>query len=313
MSNPEVTPPGATGWEHAEFYGWSGTWQEVARRLFAVPAGLLAHPRVALLLQGEGRADVRLFQRAVPGADEVGTLEWTGEDLDGLPERLAGLLCGNSAAGGLRQAIRTTVAELTPFVDLGSTPAPATARGAFGHPLRHYPEDGRLSAYLLTVPVRSPGGPLPVFAKGPKQYPGWEWYSVTAARRDAAGVLFGLPREIAGRDRYALFLQIRDEAEIHLFERPAPQSEEIAVRVWRGPRLGDLPGRCLRALAAAGRSPSAGGEAVRDVLAEAGVWTAAKTSLAPVSPRGAFGLPFDSLRGETDEAAAFVNAAALVF
>lgn len=309
MPNPDAPPPAdpAAPHEHVTLHGWSGQWEEVARRLFAVPGDLVAAPYAALLLQDGGRADIYVFERDAHGGREVRTRVWTGSGLGTLPARLTGLVL----AGGGTHGVTAALGGIGPFADLGVTPAPPSPRGAFGHPLRHYPEDGRLDAYVLAGRRSEPRYVAEAFAKGPRREPRWELCAVTGVRRTVAGALYGLPREIALRDRCLLFLRVEGAAEIHHFARTAAEPGSVTVRVWRGAALGDVPARCLDLLSR-GAAPESAGGAVGALLAGLGGWTAAPPSLAPISPRGAFGLPLDTLRAARPTAADAVGAAVLV-
>ncbi|MFC8449559.1 hypothetical protein [Kitasatospora sp. NPDC057223] len=128
----------------AQFHAFTGTPDSVARHLYALPRDVVERPLWALLLHGSGGAQVLLQQRAEAGADRARVLSWQGRDLGALPARLATLLAG-SAYGELAGALLAH----GDYTDLGIVPCPATARGAFGHPLRHHEGQPEVRAFVL--------------------------------------------------------------------------------------------------------------------------------------------------------------------
>ncbi|MEU5164251.1 hypothetical protein AB0G74_32180 [Streptomyces sp. NPDC020875] len=306
---PPADGPGPypTTHQYLAFHGWSGRWEEVARRLFATPGDLVAAPCCALLLAGPHRGDVVVLERDAPGGPRARTLARTGAVPEELPGRLARLVLDGAPA-------EETVAALTAaggFTDLGTTPAPPTARGAFGHPLRHYPEDGRLDAYVLAA-RRDGERYVPAgFGRGPAREPGWELFTVTGLRRAVAGALYGLPREIVGREHRLLFLRAGETCEIHHFVTAPGDPAQVTVRVHRGTGPDDTAARALAAARGA-ETPGERTRAVAAVLDGLGDWEVAGPSLAPISPRGLFGRPLDALAAGRPTAADVVGAAVLV-
>ncbi|MFE3095457.1 hypothetical protein ACFXG1_16695 [Streptomyces sp. NPDC059248] len=308
MPHPDLPPPGH---EHLALHGWSGRWEEVARRLFAVPGDLVAAPYCALLLADPDRGDVLVIERDAPGASRTRNLGRSCPVPDELPGHLAELVIGGAPAAGTAAALAAAVGGLA---GLGTTPAPPTARGAFGHPLRHYPEDGRLTAYVLAARRDGERYVPEGFARGPAREPGWELYTVTGLRRTAAGTLYGLPRETVRRENRLLFLRAEGAGEIHHFVRDpaAPASVTVRVTVLTAPASDGLLARCLAAVSR-GDHPDERAAGVRAVLDGLGPWEVSGPSLAPISPRGLFGRPLDALGAERPATADTVGAAVLVY
>ncbi|MEU8379181.1 hypothetical protein [Streptosporangium sp. NPDC048865] len=271
-----------------EFHGVQGTEDEVARRLFGLPNALVSAPCYMLLLQGAGRAEARIYRRAEE--EDLGSVRvWTGEDLGTLPDRLTRMALSETPLP--ITAFDEALLELGAFEDLGLVPRPVTARGAFGHPLRHY--TGELRAYVLAAGLPpAQGGTSLTAAAGNGVRPRWEAHVVAGPRRHVAAWLFALPREVVARERYALLLEGSDGAEIHAAERA--EDGKVSMRVARMARLD----------AALARLPyGADVEELWSWWPATFAFTASPPALAPATPRAAFGLPLDSLDGDVVRAA----------
>lgn len=87
----------------------------------------------ALLVESEGAADVRLFERT--GTDEYTISTWTGEALDGLGGRIADTILANRGVHCVGEQTRAVLAPLG-LTEHAGVPAPANPRAAFAHTVR---------------------------------------------------------------------------------------------------------------------------------------------------------------------------------
>lgn len=120
----------------------------------------------------------------------------------------------------------------------------------------------------------------------------WQAHCLTGPYRDVGIGLFSLPHSVVTGPWYLLLLQIDERAGVHLFTRQVVDDPLVVSHEWTGLGFGDLPATVFRS-ARERNSPSDIETALRS---RCGL-TSSTPSLAPVSPRGAFGRPFDTLRG----------------
>lgn len=132
-----------------DWYAFAGTPDDVSRRLFGLPPSILAHPFYALLLQGGGKADVHVFERATPGDREGPVHVWQGPSLGSLPGDLVAILSAKNTTAVLAGALRQVLRAYGDAAHLGVVPCPPSPRGAFGHPLKRYAEDPVLQAFVV--------------------------------------------------------------------------------------------------------------------------------------------------------------------
>jgi hypothetical protein len=163
MSNALAAPagrrdtPDGSGLE-AELHAFTGTPRAVAERLFALPRTVVGGRLCALLLEGDTRAHVQLFERAAAGDREGPVAAWEGATLGELPSRVAALLTrpaqdgAEEGTGDGSGAVRAALRAHGEYRELGTVPCPPTARGAFGHPLRAFAADRSVRAFVVTVP-----------------------------------------------------------------------------------------------------------------------------------------------------------------
>lgn len=129
----------------------------------------------------------------------------------------------------------------------------------------------------------------------------WRMHVFSGASRPVAMALFGLPRSVVDSDWYLLLLDNGDKAGVHLFTRYQDRGQVLSHE-WTASRLDDLP--------TAVEQVARGNGTTADVEAVLWEWSEPVTSgpsLAPISARGAFGRPFDNLRGETMRAVVLVR------
>ncbi|MFD7660204.1 hypothetical protein ACFV4N_40025 [Actinosynnema sp. NPDC059797] len=119
----------------------------------------------------------------------------------------------------------------------------------------------------------------------------WRFHCLTGSYREVAVALFGLPPAVVAHDWYLLLLATDGGSGAHLFTR-AGDGARVLCHEWSGQGFGDLPAAVLRAVWETGAT-----DRVEEVLRSRCALATSGPSLAPISPRGAFGGPFDSLRG----------------
>ena len=132
-----------------DWYAFVGTPDAVSRRLFGLPRSILDHLFYALLLQGDGKADLHVFERLAPDDHEGPIHVWQGTGLGSLPGDLVALLSANNATPVLAGAIRQVIRAHGDTARLGVVPCPPTPRGAFGHPLKRYAGDHVVHAFVI--------------------------------------------------------------------------------------------------------------------------------------------------------------------
>jgi hypothetical protein len=134
-----------------ELYAFSGPLGEVAARLYRLPAGLVERPLYLLLVEGEARAEIHVYERdsAVSRAGIVTT--WQGTGLEGLPGRLLELVMASPNGTAPREEIFSAVRSDRALKSLGEVLCPATPRAAFGHALRLYDQQSTIHATVLAL------------------------------------------------------------------------------------------------------------------------------------------------------------------
>jgi len=132
-----------------ECHAFSGSPSAVSRALYQLPPALVRRCFVTLLLQGEGKADIRIFERDVPDAVNGLVSDWSGSELGPLPGQVVATLMAGPVPGGGDNQVRAALREHGQYVERGAVPCPPTARGAFGHPLKPY--SGEASVHALVV------------------------------------------------------------------------------------------------------------------------------------------------------------------
>jgi hypothetical protein len=154
MPNASAAPAGPHDTpDEAELHAFTGTPRAVAERLFALPRSVVGGRLCALLLEGDTRAQVQVFERAAADDREGPVAAWAGPALGELPARIAGLLARPAEAGdaGPGGAVRAALRAHGEYRELGTVPCPPTARGAFGHPLRAFAADRAVRAFVVAV------------------------------------------------------------------------------------------------------------------------------------------------------------------
>jgi hypothetical protein len=124
---------------------------------------------------------------------------------------------------------------------------------------------------------------------------GWELYGVCGPQRRTAQQLYALPTQVVARHLYLLLLQGADHGLVYVFRREGSDPSLATVMAASVHDLGELPRRLLGVLSdiPAELAP----EAVLSIL-QASYSLSPKSdgpARAPVTPRGAFGLPLVEL------------------
>ena len=125
--------------------------------------------------------------------------------------------------------------------------------------------------------------------------PGWELYGVCGPLRHTAQRLYALPSELLDRRLYVLLLQGATRGAVYAFQREDADPRMATVMAANPPDLGKLPQLLLDALRTAPTSQAA--EEVLAVLHRSCQLSSQSDgpTLAPVTPRAAFGLPLVEL------------------
>jgi hypothetical protein len=123
----------------------------------------------------------------------------------------------------------------------------------------------------------------------------WELYGVSGPLRHAAQRLYALPAQVVARGLYVLLLQGATRGAVYVFKRQDAEPRMATVAAATVGDLGGLPRMLVDALS---KAPSDGAaEEVLSVLhGNCSLSSqAAGPTLAPVTPRAAFGLPLVEL------------------
>jgi hypothetical protein len=123
----------------------------------------------------------------------------------------------------------------------------------------------------------------------------WELYGVSGPQRRTARWLYSLPSGVIARRLYVLLLQGASRGTVHVFKREGADPRMAAVMAATADDLGSLPRMLVEALSKA----PAGGAADEVLSVLQGNCSLSPQSdgptLAPVTPRAAFGLPLVEL------------------
>jgi hypothetical protein len=121
----------------------------------------------------------------------------------------------------------------------------------------------------------------------------WQVHALNGPYRAVGVSLFALGRSVVESPWYLLLFEAGDRAGAYLFTRLEQDPTRLVCHEGEQSGMGDLPARMLRAA-----SMSDSTDELESVLRAECTLTSSDPSLAPISPRGAFGRPYDSLRGQ---------------
>ncbi|HZD00081.1 MAG TPA: hypothetical protein VFA46_07770 [Actinomycetes bacterium] len=134
-----------------ELYAFSGPLAGVAARLYQLPADLVARPLYLLLVEGEARAEIHVFERGSAGSRTGTVTTWQGASLEGLPGLVLGLVMAGRDGTAPREEVLSAVRSDRALKSLGEVLCPATPRAAFGHALRLYDQQSTIHATVLAL------------------------------------------------------------------------------------------------------------------------------------------------------------------
>lgn len=140
-----------------------------------------------------------------------------------------------------------------------------------------------------TAPAGNDRGPLPGLETA-------EVYAFSGARDRVARRLYGLPGDLVKRPVVILLVQAGERAEIRILERDRGEGTTATVEVWQGSSLDGLPARILRLVVDAA-APS-GTTDILPAVREDREFTPLGSTLAPATPRAAFGHAIRTYDGE---------------
>ena len=134
-----------------ELYAFSGPLPDVAARLYQLPAGLVRRPLYLLLVEGEARAEIHIYERESADSRTGVVITWQGTSLEGLPGRLLELVMASADGAAPRKEVLSAVRSDRSLKYLGEVLCPATPRAAFGHALRLYDQQSTIHATVLAL------------------------------------------------------------------------------------------------------------------------------------------------------------------
>ena len=125
-----------------------------------------------------------------------------------------------------------------------------------------------------------------------------EVYAFSGTRARVAQRLYGLPGDLVARPVYTLLIQAGARAEIRILERDADSETTGTVEVWQGSSLDGLPARILQLVVDGSVAARSGSTDILSAVRENRDFTSLGSTLAPATPRAAFGHAIRTYDGE---------------
>jgi hypothetical protein len=127
------------------FYGDSET---VIRKLGKFEMNLSGRRVFALLVEGNKETEIRVFERSAPGTYSVSL--WKGALTPTLRGNIDKSIIDNKGVNCVGEQTKGIVSQLPELKTESEIPAPASAKGAFAHPIRNMSAPYvRATVYLL--------------------------------------------------------------------------------------------------------------------------------------------------------------------
>jgi hypothetical protein len=134
-----------------QIHSFFGSPETVAGKLADLPKDLVDRRVYVLAVQGEGRAEVRVFERGSLDDAEGTVAVWQGDSLGGLVASVTDTLIANHGVHCPGEQVSSVLNGEREFAVQGPIPVPVSARAAFGHPLKGFREDAFIQASVIVL------------------------------------------------------------------------------------------------------------------------------------------------------------------
>lgn len=128
-----------------------GSPETVAENLASLPEDLVKRRVYMLMIQGDGRAEARIFER-FDMSDADGTVaRWQDDSLAGMVMQLTDVLVSNRGVHCPGEQVKAALEGDREFTVSGPSPAPATPAEAFGPVIAEYSGHGFVQASVMVL------------------------------------------------------------------------------------------------------------------------------------------------------------------
>ncbi|MFE0427529.1 hypothetical protein [Streptomyces sp. NPDC058953] len=151
-STTEVRAAACTpaAWD-CQTHAFYGAPDKVAANLASLPDSLVKRRVYMVMIQGEGRAEARVFERFSFGDPEGTIASWEDDSLGDLVTQLTDVLVANKGVHCPGEQVRSTLDESHDFTVGSPEPAPRTAAEAFGPVIDGFKEHAFIQATVLVL------------------------------------------------------------------------------------------------------------------------------------------------------------------
>ncbi|MGS2642843.1 hypothetical protein [Streptosporangium sp. LJ11] len=156
MTAPETTTRtrakacGAAAWD-CQTHNFLGSPQTVAENLAALPADLVQRRVFMLMIEGEDRAEARVFERFAFGDDEGTVATWESDSLGDMVTQLTDVLIKNRGVHCPGEQVKASLDSEREFIVSAPAPAPKTAAEAFASAMDAYAEHSFVRASVMVL------------------------------------------------------------------------------------------------------------------------------------------------------------------
>ncbi|MFI9154616.1 hypothetical protein [Streptomyces sp. NPDC053367] len=140
--------PSAWDCQTHTFYGSP---EKVTAHLAGLPESLVQRRVYMLMVQGEGRAEARVFERFSFGDAEGTVAAWGDESLGDMVTQLTDVLVANKGVHCPGEQVRATLDETHDFSVGAPEPAPKTAAEAFGPVMEQFKDHRFVQASVMVL------------------------------------------------------------------------------------------------------------------------------------------------------------------
>lgn len=123
----------------------------VEENLAALPDELVGRRVYLLMIQGDGRAEARIFERFDTADADATVASWRDTDLGGLVTQVIDVLRTNRGVHCPGEQVKAAIQEERDFAVEGPAPAPRTSREAFTPAMRAYRDDQFVQATVMVL------------------------------------------------------------------------------------------------------------------------------------------------------------------
>jgi hypothetical protein len=139
-----------SAWD-CQSHSFLGSPETVATNLASLPDELVRRRVYMLMIQGEGRAEARIFER-FDIEDTDGTVaHWEEDDIGGLVTQITDVLVANKGVHCPGEQVKMTLEGDREFMVDGPAPAPKTAAEAFASALTAYQDHKFVQATVMAL------------------------------------------------------------------------------------------------------------------------------------------------------------------